>query len=72
MRLIYHPEAELELIEAARFYENRVHTLGRQFLDMADDAVNRIQTAPERFRVVEDDISCMIMNRFPYLSPFTR
>lgn len=66
MRLIYHPEAELELIEAARFYENRVLTLGRQFLDMADEALARIQTSPERFRVVEADVRCLIMNRFPY------
>ena len=32
MRLIYHPEAETELTEAARFYEERVPTLGAQFL----------------------------------------
>jgi hypothetical protein len=46
MRLIYHPGDELEIIEAARFYENRVLTLDRQFLDMADEAVTRIQTLP--------------------------
>jgi hypothetical protein len=28
MRLIYHPDAESELIEAARYYEGRVATLG--------------------------------------------
>ena len=28
MRLIYHPEAEAELIESARFYEQRVPSLG--------------------------------------------
>jgi len=66
MRLIYHPGDELELIKAARFYENRLLTLGRQFLDIADEAVTRIQTSPERFRVVEDEVRCLIMNRFPY------
>ncbi|WP_345714431.1 hypothetical protein [Luteolibacter yonseiensis] len=46
MRLIYHPDAELELIDAARFYEDRVQGLGRQFLDASDDGVSLIQAAP--------------------------
>jgi len=36
MRLIYHPDAEAELIEAAQFYEQRVPVLGVDFLDAAD------------------------------------
>ena len=36
MRLIYHPDAEAELIESARFYEQRVPSLGGQFLDAAE------------------------------------
>jgi hypothetical protein len=28
MRLIHHPDAESELIEAAQYYEGRVATLG--------------------------------------------
>lgn len=39
MRLIYHPDAEAELIQAARFYESRVSTLGSEFLDAADRAI---------------------------------
>lgn len=66
MRLTYHPEAESELIEAALFYENRVPTLGAQFLDLADRSVLMIQETPERFRVVEGDVRRLIMNRFPY------
>ena len=36
MRLTYHPDAEAELIQAARFYESRVSTLGSEFLDAGD------------------------------------
>ena len=43
MRLIYHPDAEQELIEAAQFYEKRVPTLGTQFLDATDYAIGLIQ-----------------------------
>jgi len=39
MRLIHHPEAEAELIEAAQFYERRVPKLGAWFLNAADRAI---------------------------------
>jgi len=48
MRVIYHPHAESELIEAARYYERRVPTLGVKLLDEADRAVSIIVEGPER------------------------
>jgi plasmid stabilization system protein ParE len=66
MRLIYHPDAEAELIEAIHYYERRVPGLGGQFLDQVDCAVRVIQEAPERWRVVEGDIRHYLMPRFPY------
>jgi hypothetical protein len=50
MRLIYHPDAESEVIEAARYYESRVATLGVQFLNEADRAVAMILEAPAGWR----------------------
>jgi hypothetical protein len=66
MRLIYHPDAETELIEAARYYESRVETLGDKFLDAADRAIAIILDAPERWMVQEEDIRRYVMPRFPY------
>lgn len=66
MRLIYHTDAEAELIEAARFYERRVPSLGTQFLDAVDRAIHVIQEAPVRWRIVEADIRSYLMPRFPY------
>ena len=66
MRLIYHPDAETELIEAAQYYEHRVATLGVQFLDAADQAVSIILDAPERWRIIERDVRSYLMPRFPY------
>jgi toxin ParE1/3/4 len=66
MRLIYHPDAEAELIEAARYYEGRVPTLGVQFLDEADRAVAIILEAPERWRIIEERVRGYLMPRFPY------
>jgi plasmid stabilization system protein ParE len=66
MRLIYHPNAETELIEAARYYESCVSTLGVQFLGQAGRAVAIILEAPERWRIIDDGVRCYLMHRFPY------
>ena len=66
MRLIYHPDAEAELIEAAQFYERRVPTLGAQFLDAAECSVGVIQDAPDRWSIVEADVRRYLMPRFPF------
>ena len=66
MRLIYHPDAEAELIEAARYYESRVATLGTQFLAEANRAVGIILDSPERWAVLEEDIRRYLMSRFPF------
>ena len=66
MRLTYHPDAEGELIEAARYYESRVTSLGVQFLAEADRAVLVILVAPERWKALDDDVRSYLMTRFPY------
>jgi toxin ParE1/3/4 len=66
MRLIYHPDAEAELIEAAQFYERRVSTLGAQFLDAVDKAIRTIVHAPERSKIIDADVRRYLMLRFPY------
>jgi len=66
MRLIYHPDAEAELIEAARYYESRVATLGAQFLDDADRAVSMIVETPQRWSIIQEDVRRYFMPRFPY------
>ncbi|HEU5237059.1 MAG TPA: type II toxin-antitoxin system RelE/ParE family toxin [Pyrinomonadaceae bacterium] len=66
MRLIYHPHAERELINAAQYYESCLSTLGVQFLDEADLAVAKILEAPDRWRIIEKNVRRYLMPRFPY------
>ena len=56
MRLTYHPQAEAELIEAAKFYESRATALGSQFLDAVDRAIRMIHVTPERGRAIRGDV----------------
>ena len=66
MRLIYHPDAEAELIEAVQYYERRVATLGVQFLNEAARATSIILETPERWNIIAEDVRRCLMLRFPY------
>ena len=56
MRLIHHPDAEAELIEAAQFYERKVPGLGDQFLDAVDSGVRAVREGPQHWRVLDADV----------------
>jgi toxin ParE1/3/4 len=66
MRLIYHPAAEAELLEAVRFYEGRLTGLGERFLEEFESAISTIVETPEAGQKVEGDLRRYIMQRFPY------
>jgi plasmid stabilization system protein ParE len=66
MRLIYHPLAETELAEAARFYERKVPGLAKQFQSEFESCVARIVETPARWRTVHGDIHRFLMKHFPF------
>lgn len=66
MQVIYHPDAESELIDAGRFYENRVEGLGAAFLAAVNLAVRAIEKNPRRWRIVHETVRRYLMPRFPY------
>lgn len=66
MRLIYHPDAEAELLEAVLFYEGRVPGLGERFLNDFQEAISKIQEAPGIWQRLENDLHRYLMPRFPY------
>lgn len=66
MKLIYHREAEAELVAAAKFYEARIPGLGAEFLDEFEQCVLTILEAPERWRPISGATRRYLMPRFPY------
>jgi toxin ParE1/3/4 len=66
MRVVYHSAVEMELIEAARFYEQKLPGLGRRFLDEFDAAVQQILSAPRRWHSVDGVRRRFLMARFPF------
>jgi len=66
MRVIYHPLAETELVEAAQFYNGRVEGLGKKLLDELEETVEKIANDPLRSLVVKNNIRLCLMRQFPF------
>ena len=72
MKVEYHPAVESELREIQRYYEERSHELGMQFVDEFERQVLAIAATPERWMAVVADIRRCLMRRFPYIIYFRR
>jgi toxin ParE1/3/4 len=66
MNVIYHPEAEDEMIVAANYYETKVHGLGTKFLNDLDETVEDIVKYPETWFTLEDNIQRHQFTHFPF------
>jgi toxin ParE1/3/4 len=66
MKVVYHPHAEAELIQAAKYYESHVSGLGRRFLKESDEAMSPIGERPRRWRIIEVDVRRYLMPHFLY------
>jgi len=58
--------AELELLDAAQYYEIQAGGLGSEFLDKIDAAILDIREAPERWPIVGTGTRRRLVHRFPY------
>lgn len=63
---LFHPEAEEEMIVAARFYEKRAEGLGISFLHEVETGIHRIGEAPERYPIFAHNIRRYLLHRFPF------
>ena len=58
--------AEIELLDAARYYEIQAPGLGIDFLDKIEFAVEDIRAHPKRWPVIRFNIRRRLIHRFPY------
>ena len=63
----YHPKFETDLIEAARYYQGQVPALGAEFLDEAEQSVEEVMRAPERWPLRVGGIRRFLLHRFPFV-----
>ena len=58
--------AELEMLDAARYYELQATGLGADFIDKIGAAIQDISENPERWPIIKDSIRRRLVRRFPY------
>jgi len=66
MRLEFHPEAELELIEAALHYELQVAGLGERLESEVRRATDLLLDHPEIGQLVDPDLRQFVLPHFPF------
>ncbi len=66
MRYEFHPEAVDEYLEATVYYNEQSGVLAERFVDSVEDAIKRILEAPNRWRILEDDVHRCLTHVFPY------
>jgi|JI10StandDraft_1071094.scaffolds.fasta_scaffold222264_4 toxin ParE1/3/4 len=71
MRCQFHPGALWEYEEAARYYAGCQPGLEFRFMASVETAVRQIIDAPERWRIVEQDVRRCLTKVFPYAILYT-
>jgi len=66
MQLLFRPEAQVELLEAQAWYEQRSLGLGFELARAADAAVARALRMPLAFSCIEGEFRHVITRKFPY------
>ncbi|MBI3617843.1 MAG: type II toxin-antitoxin system RelE/ParE family toxin [Candidatus Omnitrophica bacterium] len=64
--LVIRPEAEQDLNEAYRWYDQQLDGLGRELIICLDAALSVIQRTPKIFPKIHKDIRRALIRRFPY------
>ena len=62
----FHSEAEVEMIQAASWYEATQKDLGKRFLASVQDSVTRIELNPRLFPLVQGEVRRCLTKTFPF------
>jgi plasmid stabilization system protein ParE len=65
-QILIRPEAEAEIVEAYRWYEDKRDALGSDFLLCVEDGLDKIRNDPEMYPIVHRHIRRLLIRRFPY------
>jgi len=64
--IIFLPEAEEEMNEAARYYKSRASGLGIDYLSEVERAVELIAESPKTWPKIEGELRRRLVRRFPF------
>ncbi len=60
------PEAELDIKEAASWYQMQQSGLGDKFLDKVSAAIQKMIKAPFSYPVIYQNVRRILLNKFPF------
>ena len=66
MRVLFHPEAKKELVEAVTYYEECQKGLGLEFIKEVYLTIDRIRSFPNAWSKISKNARRCVVNRFPY------
>ena len=69
--LIIRPEAEADVLEAFRWYNEQISGLGQGFLEELEKAFDSIRANPEANRRIHRELRRVLTRRFPYSAFYT-
>lgn len=65
-RTFVRPEAQINIRDAAVWYEQRETGLGQRFMEEIRQSLKSISRLPLRFPVIENGVRRLLLRRFPY------
>ena len=64
--VVFLPQAEQEMLKAARFYESQTAGLGVDYLSEVERAVQTIAESPTTWPAIEGKLRRRLIRRFPF------
>ena len=65
-RIVWLPAAEIEIADAAVWYENQQPQLGDRFLTAVGEAASTAASSPDMYARVRGELRRVLVHRFPY------
>lgn len=64
--VVFLPQAEQEMLEAARYYESQAVGLGADYLLELERAIAAIAESPKTWPIIEGELRRRLVRRFPF------
>ena len=64
--VVFLPDAEQEMLQAAVYYESQSSGLGRDYLSEVERSVQAVKESPMTWPIVEGELRRRLVRRFPF------
>jgi len=71
MRIEFHPQARIEIVDSTVFYEKRISNLGEKFVNEIEHTIQIITQWPEIGNKIDNVFRKIVLNKFPYSLIYT-